>query len=152
MTVLFHKTKTKSSIISEFGRLVAHIRVAQAAEKEAHNLEEKTGEDHRSLTDVADTSWSYAYILSDEIKEIEPKVDLDKVYLEVAALLRGLLDAQLFEREFFADRAVEKRAELGSENQLSCSDLVDALNFLVGQDWLPNDDPEALDLSHPGFT
>jgi hypothetical protein len=48
--------------------------------------------------------------LSDEIKEIEPEVDLDKVYLEVAAPLRGLLGAEFSERELFADCAAEKRA------------------------------------------
>jgi hypothetical protein len=149
---MFHKTKTKPSVTSEFARLVAHIRVAQIAEKAAHDLEEKTGENRSSLINVADKSWSYAYVLSDKITEIEPKVDLDKVCLEVSALLRGLLEAELFERQFFTDRGAEKLAELGSENQLNCSDLIDALNFLVWQDWLPSEDPDALDLSRPGFT
>lgn len=149
MTALFHKSRPKPSLMGEFGRLVAHIRIAQAAEKAAHDLQEKTGDDHGSLTDVADKSWSYAYVLSDEIKNIKPDVESDYIYIEIAALLRGLLDADLFDREYFADRGAEKRADLGPANQLTCADLVDALNFLVWQDWLPSDDLEAPDLPDP---
>ena len=144
-----HTTARTTSLRGEFGRLMAHIRVAQVTEEAAYAQNRRTGEDAGSLTDVADKSWSYAYVSSDEIKEIEPESEIDYSYLEIAALLRGLLCADLFERDYFADRAAEKRAELGQRHRLECSDISDALTFLLRQDWLPTDDPEALEIRPP---
>ncbi len=139
-----HNQLYTSPIRVAFKRLVAHIKIAQKTEEAAQNLVDITSKKETALTELADQIWAQAYRLSREISASDAETERDFHYIDVAQLLFGLLSAHPDGREDFADRAAEKRVELGAAHQSMCPDLMDGLKFLVWPTWLPNDDLEAV--------
>ncbi|MCX8226324.1 MAG: hypothetical protein OTI35_09635 [Sulfitobacter sp.] len=121
-----------------FKRMITHIKIAQKAEEAAQNLAEITSKKETTLTEVADQIWTQAYQLSREISASDAETERDFHYIDVAQLLFGLLSAHPDGWEDFADRAAEKRAELGTAHRSVSPDLVDGLKFLVWPTGLPN--------------
>ena len=140
MTSSIHNRRYTSPISVAFKRLMAHIEIAQKAEEAAQKLADITSRKETGLTDVADQIWTQAYRLSREVSASDAESELDFHYTDVAQLLFGLLSAHPDGWEDFADRAAEKRAELGTAHRSVCPDLVDGLKFLVWPTGLPNDD------------
>ncbi len=135
------------SISRTFARMMVHIRLAQTAEKAILDFATQRSNQDVTLTNVADQLWSGAYKLAAEISgaELEAKIERDYDYIDVAQLLVDLFDARPDQREHFADRAAEKRADLGPVHPLTCPDLTDGLKFVIWPEGLPSDNLAEID-------
>ncbi len=124
------------SVDRQFSLLMTAIQLAQHSEQRIYTF--RIGENEESsLTGIANAAWDAATSIARALRKMKAGDALDARYVELGEMIFSILDADLHERNSYAEDAEATHALWQERGDLTCPMLVMALEFAIQQNWLP---------------